>query len=184
MIIKKTCKYIADSVINNIENKEDNLDSKTLELKLSVIAIYIMLIITLITIGLIFGVWRQLLVATMATVFIRSVNGGNHFDSPDLCYMVTTSSIVINPVLQYWIGDNWNRVILVFCLMIYILFSPHSENHDDKERNHKQVILVIGIVVSYIFSEVILYTYLILITDLLVKNPKWKTIKVKGAIKA
>lgn len=175
MLIKNTCRYIAEKVIENIEHDETNLSVDALYKRLSILAIYTLLTITVISVGAYFGILWHLIVATAAMATLRIINGGSHSKSPDMCFVVTTSIILINPVLQDW-TSGYDFYIFVACLIGYVAFAPHRE-HETKQYWMRKSIVVIGLILAYIVSKDVLYTYFILLPDLIYRNQNLNKLK-------
>ena len=172
MLIQKTCRYLAKITVENVDSQ---LTEYTIYKRLSILFISLLSAITIICVGLIFDLLLNLIIVTIAFAFIRILNGGNHFKSPDLCFLVSTSVILINPLLQF-VLFRYEFYIFIICLILYGLFAPHDYF---KKNNTRKIILLFGLILSSIFSKEFLYTYFILIPDLLINNAyikKWRII--------
>lgn len=173
MPLQRLCKYIAVSVYRNLDTEYTENDILVFEKKIGVLVIYILLIPFLILFGLNFNLLYEITLSTISLAIIRYWNGGNHFQTPDLCLAVTLLTIVINPIIVNHIHSGFVYGILsVYSAIITALFGPYKRDVRNKTIIRKTIALVFcGL--SYYISLYTCIAFFLLSFDLIVKNERF-----------
>lgn len=174
MPIQKLCEYIAKGIYNNLENYiSEDIDNDILrmEKKLGVIAIYLLLLPILIFTGIYFGVLKEVIISTISLAIIRIWNGGNHFNTPDSCLLVTTGAILVNPLISH--NDppqSFYVAVTLFAIIVNLFLSPYHTKHNG--NNIHKIISCAVCILSYFLSNTMLLTFFILSFDLIYRNQR------------
>ncbi|OME55471.1 hypothetical protein BSK59_13415 [Paenibacillus odorifer] len=169
-VIEKIAQYIVTWIVKNVDEKERDIETKVLERRLSVVLIYVFLLLTLITVGLYFDNLIDLLIITLGLAFIRTVSGGNHFNSASVCYIVTTSAILSVPIIREFIPMKYEFHLFITSIIVYGIFSPTNEI-SKKGKILKKTLLLLVLTMAYVYRiHDIQFIYFILIPDQIINN--------------
>lgn len=173
MMIQKTSEFISNAVYRNIDIDEHTLEINIIERRISVLLIYIYLALTLLLVGLIFDNIWQILIATIGLIVVRSIGGGNHFNSADMCYFVTTSIIIMSPFLCYVMPKEYDIYVLLTCMILYVVYAPHDWKF---KRGYwiKKIVMVLLLITSFLLAREFLYISFIMIADQIIGNQRYK----------
>ena len=110
-----------------LRNKVISEDDKEIYLFGLVLMLRVLLnTVTLILIGLWFNMLAVSATFVCVSLFIRSYSGGFHSDNPVICYLISTSSIIlllISIKLQIW-NVYISGILVILSTVIFLIYAP------------------------------------------------------------
>ena len=110
-----------------LRNKVISEDDKEIYLFGLVLMLRVLLnTVTLILIGLWFNMLAVSAIFVCFSLFIRSYSGGFHSDNPVICYLISTSSIIlllISIKLQIW-NVYISGILVILSTVIFLIYAP------------------------------------------------------------
>ncbi len=139
--------------------------------KASFLQIKIYLFLILIIMSIIFDIYFETLISLILVITIRTIGGGNHFKSADICLIVTLITVLLPILLNYFLDEQYYKSIFITVLLFYICFFPHTQAVR-KYTVRKKIVIALVLLTSYILYKKAILTPLILIPDLLIRRVK------------
>lgn len=110
-----------------LRNKVISEDDKEIYLFGLVLMLRVLLnTVTLILIGLWFNMLAVSVIFVCFSLFIRSYSGGFHSDNPVICYLISTSTIIlllISIKLQIW-NVYVSGILVILSTVIFLIYAP------------------------------------------------------------
>jgi accessory gene regulator protein AgrB len=133
----------------NTLNK-DMVDYNSLESKIKVLTIYLLLFPILIIIGLQFNIMVQILISTISFIFLRIWNGGHHFESVDICLIFTLTFILFPPFINPYIDSKYIHIMNYIGIVLIAFYSPFDKSSKSSDLKKKIILLILSILSPYI----------------------------------
>lgn len=181
MFIEKLSNKLARVILKNAED-ENKISEADFSRKISIVLIYFFLTLAVVLIGTSLGVWQQLILSIVGVIYIRILSGGNHFNSPDTCFFITSFAILIVPLTYDYIPSRSIEPMYYIALISYLMLSPHSWQ-SNLDYCFRKIAVASGLIISYKYSssQIIFLVFCLLVVDnaynnniLRVKNTKWR----------
>ena len=116
---------------------------------------------------IIFDTYRkEIVISIISVAILRLINGGNHFKSPDLCLVVTSFVILINPFLANIIHSVM-ILVLIYCFCVYLIFAPYTYKSKNTYMLKKVLSLLLCVFSVLISDEIFLSAMFVLSFDIM-----------------
>jgi len=168
LIIKKLSDILAIKILNEVE-EEEKISLDSLSRRISIILIHIFVFVVVSLVCLITDTLVETLLSIVAIVFIRLISGGNHFNSPDTCFYITTFAILIVPLTYVHVPIEVVDTLYPIVCISYFLVTPYDWS-EVKEHWLKKVSMCLGVVLAFSISKIVFLVFCIMLIDQIVKN--------------
>ncbi|MEX2460028.1 MAG: accessory gene regulator B family protein [Paenibacillaceae bacterium] len=167
IVISKTL-YDSLNDEKKLQHQKNGLDYKNLENRIKVLLIYFSLFVLLLIVGLTLHIERELFWGTLVFAIARIWNGGHHFESTDLCFLVTATVLLLIQVFNYYFSEYAPFLALV-SFLLNAIFAPF---HHKKGKTHfyfKKAVSLLACVASLWMGTLVIFAIFAQSIDLIHK---------------
>lgn len=171
--------WIANNLYDSLnEDQKKSYESKgkgyrNFLIRIKFLIILILLIISLVPIGLIFNIEKELIFGSLVFFFMRYWNNGHHFKTTDKCFIITSSVVLLIPVTNYFIGQ-FSLINSLISFLLILIFAPFRKQVNQKKYYTKKIISLAVCVIGYFLGSIVVSAILIQSIDLIhnIKNKR------------
>lgn len=152
-----------------MEHQKKGLDYKNLESRIKILIIYFSLFLVLLLVGLSLHIGKELFWGTLVFAIARIWNGGHHFESTDLCFLITASVLLAIQALNYYFSEA--AYYLAFAsFVLNALFAPFDFKKIKRKSLIKKVISLLACIGSLWMGSIVIIAIFAQSIDLIHKH--------------
>jgi accessory gene regulator protein AgrB len=164
LIIGWLSRFLSKYILNGLSQKQIDkyyvsLDDKQLQKKLKILLIYTFVLIFLIATAIYFGIIRDIVLSIFSFHIMRKLNNGHHFKNPDYCFIVTFGTIILAPILKFYLLQ-YIYIFLIIGIILLVLFAPYRQ-----KNIRKKLLSLCFMLISLYLDPVITFSIFIFSVD-------------------